>query len=215
MALLKEKSPSGLPPALEGFEGIKRYWDKTNDKYAAKILPGEVYVTTEDEVVTTVLGSCVSACVRDPIFKVGGMNHFMLPLSSGSGSWDSDGGLSTRYGNYAMELLINEILKHGGSRKNLEVKIFGGGKVLSKTMSSNVGERNIHFVEEYLRLEGLKLEAKDVGDIYPRKVLFHPYTGLVRVKKLRNMHNRTVAERETAYMKQIDQQPVSGEIDLF
>ncbi len=215
MALPQAKSPADMPPALEGFEGIKRYWDKTNDKYAAKILPGEVYVTAEDEVITTVLGSCVSACVRDPIFKVGGMNHFMLPLSSGTGSWDSDGGLSTRYGNYAMELLINEILKHGGSRKNLEVKIFGGGQVLSKTMSSNVGERNIRFVEEYLHLEGLKLVAKDVGDIYPRKVVFHPHTGLVRVKKLRNMHNRTVAERESAYMKTIDQQPVAGEIDLF
>lgn len=215
MALPRSQALPEMPPALEGFEGIKRYWDKTNDKYAAKILPGEVYVTVEDEVITTVLGSCVSACVRDPVFKVGGMNHFMLPLSSGSGSWDSDGGLSTRYGNYAMELLINEILKHGGSRKNLEVKIFGGGTVLANSASTNVGERNIRFIEEYLRVEGFGLVAEDVGGIYPRKIVFHPHTGLVRVKKLRNMHNRTVVERETAYLKQIDTQPAGGEIDLF
>ncbi len=215
MALVQHRAPQEMSPALAGFEDIKRYWDKTNDKYAAKILPGEVYVTTSDEVITTVLGSCVSACVRDPVFKVGGMNHFMLPLSSTDSSWSSDGGLSTRYGNFAMERLINEILKHGGSRKNLEVKVFGGGMVLANATSINVGERNIQFVEEYLRLEGLKLLARDVGDIYPRKVLFFPHSGRVRVKKLRNMHNRTVVERETAYMQQIDQTPSAGEIDLF
>ncbi len=215
MPLQNTYSPIDMPQALDGFEGIKRYWDKSNNKYAAKILPGEVYVTTEDEVITTVLGSCVSACVRDPIFKVGGMNHFMLPLSSGNGSWETDGGLSTRYGNYAMELLINEILKHGGSRKNLQVKIFGGGKVLANSVNINVGERNIQFVEEYIRLEGLELVAEDVGDIYPRKIIFHPYSGVVRMKKLRSMHNRTVVDREAAYMKEIDRQPAVGEIDLF
>jgi len=215
MALPQHQAPLAMSPALDGFADIKRYWDKTNDRYAAKILPGEVYVTTADEVITTVLGSCVSACVRDPVFNVGGMNHFMLPISSAGSSWESDGGLSTRYGNYAMERLINEILKHGGSRKNLEVKIFGGGMVLANTMSSKVGDRNIQFVEEYLRVERLKLVAEDVGDIYPRKVLFFPHSGRVRVKKLRNMHNRTVVDRETAYMQQIDQTPATGEIDLF
>lgn len=198
---------------MPGFEGIKRYWDRDIEKFAAKIAPGEFYVTTQDELIITVLGSCISACIRDPIFGIGGMNHFMLPISA-DGGWGGDaGGHATRYGNFAMEHLINEILKNGGLRKNLEVKIFGGGKVLANM--TNVGQRNIDFVQEYIRMEGLKLLAEDVGDIFPRKVQYLPLTGKVRIKKLRSTYSQTVAERERDYMRNIDAQPAAGEIDLF
>ena len=208
------------PPArsLDGFGHVNRYWDPVHDLYAAKILPGEYYVTINDEAVVTVLGSCVSACVRDRVFGIGGMNHFMLPGSAGgeraSDSWkSSDTSASTRYGNFAMEHLINDILKNGGRRNNLEVKIFGGGKILAQM--TDIGQRNISFVYDYIRTENLKLVAEDVGDIYPRKVYFFPSTGKVRVKKLRSLHNNTIVERENAYLNSLKREPVAGEIELF
>lgn len=210
MAALNSNEPSVLPRALHGFGHIKRYFDKSNDMIVAKILPGEVYVTRMNEVITTVLGSCISACIRDPYAGVGGMNHFMLPISKNVDVKDSD---AARYGNFAMEQLINEILKNGAQRKNLEVKLFGGGRVL--THMTDVGKRNIEFALEYVRLEGLKLLSEDLGDIFPRKIQYDPITGKARMKKLRTMHNRTVAEREEAYMHEIDQTSSSGDIELF
>jgi len=205
-----------MRPALSGFASIKRYWDKVNHTITAKILPGEYYVTTENELITTVLGSCVSACIRDKVFGIGGMNHFMLPLEqkNSSSEWRSVGmSAATRYGNVAMEYLINSILKHGGTRQNLEVKIFGGGKILAKM--TNVGARNVDFVLEYLQMEGLSVAAQDLGDIYPRKVNYSPLTGKVRMKKLKSLHNETIVERENAYLQDLETKPVEGEIDLF
>lgn len=118
---------------LSGFEGIQRYWDRERQMPAAKILPGEYYVSNQNELITTVLGSCVSACIRDPVAGIGGMNHFMLPNSE-RGNWNGKHSIAsnaTRYGNFAMEHMINDILKHGGERGNLEVKVFGGGKSLA------------------------------------------------------------------------------------
>ncbi len=183
--------------------------------YAAKLLPGEYYVSCEQETIVTVLGSCVSACVRDPIFGIGGMNHFMLPVSHGSsGSWENSGvSASTRFGNYAMEQLVNDILKYGGNRKNLEVKVFGGGRILAQM--TDIGRKNIDFVEDYLRTEKLRIAASDMGDIYPRKVYYTPSSGKVFVKKLRSIHNNTIVERETEYLNQLKQKPVSGEVTLF
>jgi chemotaxis protein CheD len=206
------------PPrrVLKGFSHINRYWDPGQSVYAAKILPGEYYVTIHDEAVVTVLGSCVSACVRDRVFGVGGMNHFMLPSSGmqDGDSWQSSSlSASTRYGNFAMEHLINDILKNGGRRENLELKIFGGGRILQQM--TDIGRRNIAFVHDYITTEGLSLTAEDVGDIYPRKVYFFPTSGKVRVKKLRSLHNNTIADRENAYLVTLRTKPVEGEIELF
>ncbi len=204
------------PPALSGFKSIHRYWDKGSNSFAAKILPGEFYVTPHHELITTVLGSCVSACIRDPVFGIGGMNHFMLPQEvdhAGRVCSNFANSAAARYGNVAMELLINNILKHGGERRNLEVKVFGGGKIL--VQMTDIGRRNIEFVREYIRTEGLLIVREDLGDIYPRKVNYDPITGKVRVKKLRSLHNNTIAHREQTYMHDLEQQPVEGEIDLF
>jgi chemotaxis protein CheD len=205
-----------FPKVLPGFECINRYWDPVHRAYAAKLLPGEYYVTVEDEMIVTVLGSCVSACIRDPIRGIGGMNHFMLPASQRDdddrwrhGRMDA----AARYGNYAMELLINTILKHGGNRAHLEVKIVGGGRIL--THMTDIGQRNITFVREYLRTEGLQVIAEDVGDIHPRKVYYLPSLGKVRMQKLRALRNDTIVRREKAYMHALAQQPVSGDVELF
>lgn len=207
--------PKGRQPrALRGFSKINRYWDKTHETYAAKLLPGEYYVTLHGEMVVTVLGSCVSACIRDKVFGIGGMNHFMLPIGAEGGSsnnsWNS---AATRYGNFAMEALINEILKNGGRRENLEVKVFGGGMILENM--TNIGKMNISFVRDFIKTESLNLLADDLGDIYPRKVHYFPQTGKVKMKKLRSMHNNTIIERETSYMDSLETQPIEGEIDLF
>jgi len=210
----------GLPPpprALRGFADINRYWDRQRECYAAKILPGEYYVTTNEEVIITVLGSCVSACIRDPIMRIGGMNHFMLPASGHQQSvlrttLDSE---ATRYGFFAMEKLINDILKNGGRRDFLEVKLFGGGKVIQHMKEADIGNRNISFVREYLNTEGFSVTAEDLGDIYPRKVVYHPMSGRVQVKKLRNIHNDTIIKRESGYQQQLEQKPMAGDIELF
>lgn len=211
-----DNNQTAPPPVLEGFDHIKRYWDKTSQMYAAKLLPGEFYVTTHDELIVTVLGSCVSACVRDRVFGIGGMNHFMLPGASAGAApdphsrWASE---ATRYGNFAMEALINEILKNGGRKENLEIKIFGGGKIMENM--TNIGEMNIRFVREFIHAEGLKLLAEDVGDIYPRKVHYFPLSGKVKMKKLRSLHNNTIVERERRYSESLRAKPIEGDIDLF
>ena len=216
MALLNDKNiPLDAPKPLKGFEHINRYWDKTRNMVAAKILPGEYYVTMSDELIATVLGSCVSACIRDRIFGIGGMNHFMLPKDNKSDRGMSSSSLSdaARYGNYAMEHMINDILKNGGRKENLEVKIVGGGRIIANM--TNIGRKNIEFVKEYITAEGLLLLGEDVGDIYPRKVVYHPQTGKVNVKKLRTMHNNTIVDREQQYMKELSVKPVAGDIELF
>jgi len=201
------------PDCLPDFEHVNRYWDKAQNSWMAKILPGEYYVTTQrGEAVATTLGSCVSACIRDKVFGIGGMNHFMLPVKSehASDDWMDS---ATRYGSYAMEHLINDILKNGGNRKNLEVKLTGGGRIMANM--SDVGARNIDFAIEYLQIENLDVIVQDLGDIYPRKVVYYPETGRLRVKKLRTLHNETLVQREQAYQHELDVQPDSGGIELF
>lgn len=211
--------PDGIqqpPKCLVGLEHINRYWDKAHHTFAAKILPGEYYVSLRNELISTVLGSCIAACIRDVKMGIGGMNHFMLPMGCeiehlGKTHLTS----ATRYGNFAMEMLINEIIKAGGDRKRMEVKLFGGGRVLSNMSTMDIGKKNIDFVHEYLESEGLKVVTEDVGDVYPRKVLFYPESGRVRVKKLRSMHNDTIRQREESYQKSLDEKPVEGDIELF
>jgi chemotaxis protein CheD len=203
-------------PCLPGFETINRYWDPENNVISAKLLPGEYYVTKDDEMITTVLGSCVSACIRDSVLGIGGMNHFMLPETSRSrlsSREESVVGTALRYGNYAMEHLINTILQYGGKRKNLEVKLFGGGKIIATL--GDVGSRNIEFVLDYVDTEALNLVSHDLGDIYPRKVNFFPLTGKVRMKKIKDIHNETIVLRERQYGSQIKDIPVESSIELF
>lgn len=189
------------------------YYDRTFDCQAAKILPGEYYHTNKDMLIVTVLGSCVSACIRDRTTGLGGMNHFMLP--DGGGDAGSPVSASARYGTYAMEILINDLLKAGAKRENLEAKVFGGGAVLKGFTAINVGSRNAAFVLNFLKVERIKVVAEDLNDIYPRKVYFFPRTGKVLVKKLMQSHNDTLVKREIEYASRLKVAPVGGEIDLF
>lgn len=205
-----------LPRAIAGFETINRYWDSSNNIYAAKLLPGEFYVSMSGELITTVVGSCISACIRDMVTGIGGMNHFMLPAEASpiDKSWNNTPvNAQTRYGNIAMERLINIILAGGGRRHNLEIKLFGGGRVLK--IDTDIGARNIDFVRRYLNTEGLAIAAEDVGGNKPRKIQYFPKTGRARVKILNSRHNDTLSRRESSYIDTINNTPVGGRIDLF
>ena len=206
------------PTMLNGFSHIARIWDPKHQLCAAKILPGEYYVTREHEIITTVLGSCISACIRDPLSGVGGMNHFMLPGDENKcmGTWGGRDCLETRYGIAAMETLINDILKQGGRKDRLELKLFGGGRVLAMDVS-NVGERNIDFARQFAHAEGYEVLSEDTGGPHPRKVIFFPKTGKVMIRRLRSLQNRVVADQERCYKAdlQAKESDSPGEIELF
>lgn len=211
---MNSPSAARLPLALPGFEHIKRGWHVAYDAYSARLNPGEYYVTRNDECIYTTLGSCISACIRDRVSSVGGMNHFMLPASVGEEGWKASGlSLATRYGNYAMEHMINDILKNGGKRENLEVKLFGGGRIIANM--TDVGLRNIAFARDYIKTERLQVASEDVGENFPRMVVYFPATGKVRVKRLRSLHNNTIVEQENNYLSNIVKKPVGGDIELF
>lgn len=202
---------SGAEPGFIEHLAGNRYFDRKFGTEAVKVLPGEYFVTSADMLMVTVLGSCVSACIRDREKRIGGMNHFMLADSADSGAVSS----SARYGTYAMEILINHLLKLGARKSSLEAKVFGGGRVVESLVSSQVGERNAWFVRNFLRTEGIAVAAADLLDVYPRKVYFFPESGRVLVRKLIRLHNDTLIRRETEYAARLTEAPVAGEIELF
>ena len=178
-----------------------------------KLLPGEYHVAKTGEVIVTTLGSCIAACIRDKEKGIGGMNHFMLPTSE-EGTWAGVSAAS-RYGNFAMEYLINEIIKRGGVKSKMEAKIFGGGIMFGAGNGSHVGATNIDFAKRYLTTEKIPMTAEDVGSNVSRKVYFEPASGKVIVKRLVVLKNDTLLQRETAYSKQLATQPIAGDVELF
>lgn len=187
------------------------YFDPKFNAHAMKVLPGEYVVTDRDVMLVTVLGSCVSACIRDPLAGVGGMNHFMLPDLENGGAANE----SARYGSYAMEVLINELLKRGAARNRLECKVFGGGAVLAGFTVSNVGQRNGQFVQRYLATEGLSVAAQDLYDVCPRRVHYFPLTGRVLVRRLASANDTEVLASESLYRHKLAESPTAGSVELF
>lgn len=176
---------------------------------AVKVLPGEYFVSSDDLMIMTVLGSCIAACIWDARARAGGMNHFMLPEGDGM-----DGG--GRYGSYAMELLINQLLKSGARRETMQAKVFGGAQVMAGFTSMNVGERNTQFVLDYLATERIPVVSQDVLDIHPRKVCFFPVTGKALVKRLAHAHPESllVEERKGSALT-VAATTAGGSVDLF
>lgn len=189
------------------------YWDPIFAKPAAKLLPGEYFVSTRDMLLVTVLGSCVAACIRDTRTGVGGMNHFMLPDCDPAN--DEPYGKAARYGVYAMELLINHLLKLGAGRAHLEAKVFGGGAVLPGLTQARVGERNSAFVLDFLNTEQIAITARDLNGSLPRKVYFSPQSGRVMIKRLQAVRNDVLLVREADYRCRLGQAVADGAIELF
>ena len=190
----------------------RRFYDAANASWMVKVFPGEFYVTTKrDETLVTVLGSCVSACIRDPYRGIGGMNHFMLPLGH-SGGWNGQA-QSMRFGNFAMEKLINELLKAGCSRNALEIKVFGGANV-TETRNA-IGTNNAEFVLRYLEAEGLSVAAKDLGGQLPRRIHYFPANGKVVRRLLGGGEGSSIARDENEYARSLSSHTTAGDIELF
>lgn len=194
-------------------DGRRRYHDKSIGATIVQVMQGDCYVSSAPtEVLTTVLGSCVSACVRDPIARCGGMNHFLLP--AGREQVEADvATASLRYGSFAMEQLINAVMAAGGQRDRLEIKVFGGANVMRGLTA--IGHRNADFVEEFLTSEGFTVAAKHLRGIWPRKIQFFPHSGQVRMRELKDGSAVGLIEREERESPRVAAKPVSGTIELF
>ncbi|MET0381814.1 MAG: chemoreceptor glutamine deamidase CheD [Burkholderiaceae bacterium] len=209
------RQTSGPGSRLEKLKSVARkpgeasffFYDAHFQNEAVKVLPGEHYVDNEDLLIMTTLGSCIAACLYDRQAKIGGMNHFMLPEGTGE---------SGRYGTYAMELLINEMMKRGASRLTMEAKVFGGGAVIAGMNSINVGERNTKFVMDFLNVERIPIVSKDVMDIYPRKVCYLPASGKAMVKRLAPTNSDALAQQDRlAAQNAAPATTGGGSVDLF
>ncbi len=186
-------------PSIGTRDDLDRIYDRVLETEVVRLMPGEFFVSREAEVVTTVLGSCVSACIRDKRRSIGGMNHFMLPDAAMGGAADT--ATAGRYGTHAMQFLIDGIVTLGGKIEDLEVKVFGGGRIVEGM--SDVGERNIDFIREFLQEAGIPVHAEDVGLEFPRKINYFVDTGRVMVKKLRAIHSRSILAAEQSYCQSI------------
>lgn len=203
------------PPRPRGTGAIGEartfYFERDFGKHAVKVLPGEFFVAGDDVVLSTVLGSCVSACIWDPKLRVGGMNHFLLPGETSTSDPMSESG---RYGVFAMEQLINELLKRGAKKSTLEAKVFGGGHVMKNFTTITVGSRNAEFVLRFLGTEGIRVVSQDLKDVHPRRVAFFPYSGRALCKHLKQADSALIAE-EQSYSASLTKKPVAGDVELF
>ena len=193
----------------------RRYWDGRFKRYVVKLLPGEFAVGHKDEIIVTVLGSCITACIYETGLGVGGMNHFMLPFEKYKNRKSINKvtnykSLTARYGNVAMEMLINEIIKIGGMRYNLIAKIFGGASITDTSV--DIGSENISFVREYLTLEDIKIVSEDVGGFLPRKVYYIPDTNDVYIKKIEKANINKIVDNESKSRKIIQNTNQNGKI---
>lgn len=200
---------AGLAAQVPADQAPRHYFDVGLRTQAIKLLPADYRVGEGGVALTTVLGSCVAACLHDPSLRIGGMNHFMLP------DGDIGAGAPARYGSHAMELLINALLARGARRDRLEAKVFGGGNVLQGFTAAPVGTRNAHFVLAYLKTEGIPVRAKDLGGIHPRKLAFFPDTGRAFVRELPHAHQDAVRAEERAYRERLVSAPATGSVELF
>jgi chemotaxis protein CheD len=211
---MNARTASAKPGQIE-LLASNRYYDPHLACEAVKLLPGEYYVGTGELVLVTALGACVAACIRDRQSGIGGMNHFMLGDDGPAAHTLPLAGRAARYGTHVMEVLINELLRKGARRANLEAKVFGGGCATVQPAENGAGRRNARFVVDFLRTEGLPVVARDVLGNYPRKVYFFPGSGRVLVKKMLRQHNDTLLRRERSYAARLSHAPLAGEIDLF
>lgn len=199
-------SDEPIYPCAKEFSHVPRYWDRSNgNRCVAKLLPSQYYVTEKDELLTTLLGSCVAVCIYDTANRIGGMNHFMLPHREKNKSpiITPKSALSGRYGSDALPLLLEAMKRAGGRAEHYRVKVYGGGRIIDNL--TDIGKLNIQFAEEYLAREGFTIHEKDVGDVYPRKVNFFAQTGQVVVKHLKALdgeRNREVLLPSAGFQSQ-------------
>lgn len=200
---------------------VNRFYHPQKKKHLVKVFPGGVYCSADDdEIICTGLGSCIAACIWDEECQLGGMNHFLLPFDSNAElrHWHPDELLSTasRYGSYAMEILINDLVSHGANRQQLKVKLFGGANLMGKF--AMIGEKNIEFILSYVDQEKLNVIAEDLGGKEPRKVMFEPTTGRAWIRKIPFSEVNKIHHDEEKYAHQLDEESHKNhddDVELF
>lgn len=203
-------------------DGIKRYYDHNLEHTVVKLMTGDCYFTGDrSEMLVTILGSCVSVCVRDPVAKCGGMNHILLP-DAGEATINrnsiKDPGFELRFGAYSMEQLLNGLYKLGAQKHRLEVKVFGGANVVN--FNTMIGTKNSTFVLDFLKNEGIAVASRDIGGSHPRRLHYFPDTGKVMMRRLRRADDMRVVEEEKSFQKTAREHPeeithTTGDIELF
>ncbi len=194
------------------YDGNRRYYDQNFEVTVVKLFSGDCYATDSlHEMIVTILGSCVAACVRDPIAGVSGMNHFLLPGDPGVSSANAND--AARYGAFAMEQLINKMLALGALKSRMEVKLFGGGNVIDS--SAMIGSKNVAFIKKFVQSEGLNVVSNDLGGDYPRRINFFTEDGRVMMRKLKRKDDMRIVAEEKKYEKTLEVKPVEGSIELF
>ncbi len=199
---------------------FSRFYHPQHKRHVVKVMPGGVYTTSNSELICTGLGSCIAACMWDPEQQIGGMNHFMLPFDDKHDleHWHPTEIVSTasRYGNYAMEMLINQLLAGGAVKSRIQLKLFGGAQMMGKT--ALIGDKNIEFARNFVDTEVFPLVAQDLGGLDPRKVMFDPLSGKAWVKRIRFADVEAVKQREAAYQRDLDREshgPHPDDVELF
>jgi chemotaxis protein CheD len=200
---------SPVPPLRVNGNSLPKDLDSELTRITINI--GALHASNEPLLLDTVLGSCIAACLYDPVSGIGGMNHFMLPEGA-----DPENPTSARYGVNAMELLISQLMKLGGERRRFQAKVFGGGHVLKIRESlDGVPQRNIDFVRRFLETEQIPVVREDVGGYQPRRILFHTHTGKVFLKYLGNHEAERTAEEEMVYLISLKKRKLDGDVTLF
>ena len=188
-----------MQPAPPRFAHINRYFDAGNHRYAAKLLPGQFYLS-RDETIVTVVGTCVAVCIRDSSLGLGGMNHFLEPFATT--------GAVASPGEDAMLELVRALLDAGAQRRRLEANLFGGAHLLAD--HGVIAVRTVEFARLFLRQADIPVLREDVGGRYPRKIDFCPRDGRVRIKRLRDLRNDTIVERDRRFLDTYGQRPLPG-----
>jgi chemotaxis protein CheD len=189
------------------------YFDRRFNAWVINVPPGgQAIASAEGELLSTVLGSCVAACLRDPVTGIGGMNHFLLPGEELSDAATTD---DMRFGVASMEQLINALIKQGAMRSRLQAKLFGGATMMAARTDGSVGGRNARFALRFLACEGIAVAAQDLGGDTPRRANFEPATGRAWVNRLPSPTARDIAATENDYRKSIMQRDRAGDLEVF
>lgn len=193
---------------------MRKSFNQKYNRHMYELFASDCYATIEKQIVlTTLLGSCIAVCMKDPKAGVAGMNHFMLPrkVNVRDVGFNND----TRYGVNAMEVMINEMMKKGALRKRMQAKVFGGGRVMDSALN-NVAQSNVDFALAYLKTEGIPVLARDVGNQEGRKLFFFPDTFDVYVKRIHYNNLTKAVQTEKQLMEKINKQrEKDSDLELF
>jgi chemotaxis protein CheD len=208
----KSSSPASRPASNATDSERRFYFDNRLNSLVVSVCQGHFYVSSSPyEVLSTVLGSCIAVCMRDPVAGCGGMNHFLLPNQSEQ--HDGLPSASLRYGSYSIERLTNALVARGALRERLEVKVFGGANVLSGT--GNYGHANADFVEAYLRREGLKIAAKSLRGTNARRIRYYPSSGRAQMSEVVGDNPATIAATENRLASVLQMSDAKSRVEIF